>query len=573
MGEVEPKDLQRETERVRRRIAELDDGGRGQAAVVLEALLRALPGVVIRFGPDLRIRFVSHLFPGLDEADVLGAHALSFIPEEDHERARATIEGVLRTGEPDGYLTTGPGPHGERRRYQVFVSPARDVDGAVGGCFVALDVTQALEGERALAESERRLRIALASTKLGLWSWDLTTGELLWDEGMKQVMGRPDGLTLPEYVEVAVHPDDRESVRLAGERAMQSGRFEGITHRIVRPDGEVRWMLTVGEIEQDADGNPIRLMGGNLDITEQRVLEEQLRRAQKLESVGLLTSGVAHNFNNMLMAVMPSLELLRAVVPPTHLELLDDALEATERAADMVRKLMTFAGQRRPSEAAPCDLGAIAARLVAMCERTFDRHIRLSCEAGAASHCVMAVASDLEQALLNLLLNARDAVLDSRREAPRIEVHVTGATEDPRLPGVHPLLVLRVRDEGVGMSAHVKQHAFDPFFTSKDVGRGTGLGLATTYAIVRDLGGCIELESTEGVGTTVTVLLPACHELPVREAPSTVPAKVEGRVLIVDDEPVIRRVVAQVLEEQGFVVVSASDGAAAFAEPGEPPST
>lgn len=562
--EPNPNGTEHEIQRLRRRIAELDDRP-GHTAAVLEALLRALPGVVMRFDSDLRIDFVSRIFPGMNEAQVLGTDALSFIPKEDHARARATIQRVLRTGEPDGYFTTGPGPHGEERRYQVFVSPC-DTDETAGGCFVALDVTEALEGERALAESERRLRIALASTKLGVWSWNLVTGELLWDEGMKQAMGRTEGLTLSEYVELAVHPDDRESVRAHGRRSMESGHFEPLTHRIVRPDGEVRWMLSVGEVEKDEQGRPVHVMGGNLDITEQRSLEEQLRRAQKLESVGLLTSGVAHNFNNMLMTVMPSLELLRTVVPSTHVDLLDEALAASERAADMIRKLMTFTGQRPLGAASSCDVGALTARLVAMCERTFDRHIRLSYERSHTNLFVMAAASDLEQVLLNLLLNARDAVLDSRREAPRIDVHVRSVREDPRLPGVHPLVVVQVRDEGIGMSGHVKQHAFDPFFTSKEVGRGTGLGLATTYAIVRDLGGCIELDSVEGVGTTATLVLPAADESPAHAAPVPTPTKAEGRVLIVDDEPAIRRVVSQILEEQGFLVASASDGPTAFAE-------
>jgi len=558
---------QSEVERLRRRIAELERSSERELAVFLEALLVALPAVVVRFDSALRIRFVSQLVPGLREEDVLGAPALDFIAAEDRERARATIETALQTGETGGYETVGPGPNGERRTYQVFVTPAREPDGSMGGCFVAIDTSGLHARERALAESEQKLRIALASTKLGLWSWDVGSGEVLWDDRMHQIMGRDEALTLPEYVEQAVHPEDREAIRQGGERMMASGRFEAMPHRILRPDGEVRWMLTVGEVEPDTNGRAARLMGGNLDITEQRGLEDQLRRSQKLEAVGRLTAGVAHNFNNMLMAILPSLELLRRVVPPTHTALLDDATAASERAAEMVRKLMTFAGQRRPLPPRACDAGGLAQHLMDMCARTFDRHIGLHCSRPAEPLFVEADAADLEQVLMNLLLNARDAVLEAQTARPRIELLATLGDADPRGADGGGVVVLRVTDNGSGMSELAKQHAFEPFFTSKEVGQGTGLGLATSYAIVRDLGGHIEIDSTPGAGTTVTVTLPLTTA-PAREEPNVRPGRLDAkgvRVLVIDDEPLIRRLTQQVLEEAGCRVRLASDGAQALA--------
>lgn len=339
-------------------------------------------------------------------------------------------------------------------------------------------------------------------------------------------------------------------------------------HRIVRPDGEVRWMLTAGEVETDG-GRPLRVMGGTLDVTEQRSLEAQLATAQKMEAVGRLTAGVAHNFNNMLMAVMPSIELLRDVVPPSHQMLVEDSLAAAERAADMVRKLMTFAGQRRPLAPGPCHVGELAERVVGMCERTFPRHLVIHRSLATPGAWVAASASELEHVLMNLLFNARDAVLEAERDEPRLEVTVSLEPSHAALPAARPVVVVRVRDNGAGMTELAKRHLFEPFFTSKAVGRGTGLGLAMSYAVVRDLGGCIDVASTRDVGTTMSVVLPAVSAPEARagEAGAEPDASLTGvRVLVVDDEPLIRQVVAQVLEDRGCEVRAAADGEAALAE-------
>ena len=567
MDATEVAALRAEVERLHQRVAELEQRSSHDLATFFASLLQALPAVVVWFDSELKIRFVSHLVPGLREEDVVGKPALDFINAEDRERALATTRQALRTGETGSYETTGPGPHGQLRRYRVFVTPAPSSDGSVGGCFVALDISRLIEQERALAEVEQKLRIALSSTGVGLWTWDIASGEVLWDDGMRRVMGRTEPLDLPAYLEHAAHPNDREAIRLSGEHALASGRFEPVTHRIVRPDGEVRWVLAMGEVQCDPSGRPLRFMGGNLDITAQRDLEEQLRLAHKMEAVGRLTAGVAHNFNNMLMVVMPSLDLLRRVVPESHAALLDHAAGASERAADMVRKLMTFAGQRRRVDPGICDAGDLAVRITAMCERTFDRHIALTCETADSELRVRADEGDLEQVVMNLLLNARDAVLDANREHPRIETWVTRHEDDPRLPGAGPLVVIVVKDNGSGMSEQAKSHAFEPFFTSKDVGRGTGLGLATSYAIARDLGGLIELESTLGAGTTVTVLLPASGPV-LRQLPSDPlppPAPANASVLVIDDEPLILRLVAQALTDLGYRVQTAGDDSTALA--------
>lgn len=551
-------------------VSRVDPVGPGgdEPSAFLSALVAALPAYVVRFDDQLRILYVSREQPGYPPEHFVGRPALDFIPPGDHEQARRCVREAWESGEPRSYETLGPGPGGGWAPYHVIVTPIRRADGRREGCFVALDTSTLRRQERAIEDSERRLRIALTATGLGLWTWDLATNEVLWDDRMRAAMGREHPLTLPEYVSVAVHPEDRPLVEGGGARAMASGRFEPVAHRVLRPDGEVRWMLTVGEIEMDASGKPVRLMGGNLDVTEQRRLEEELRHAQKLEAVGRLTAGVAHNFNNMLMALLPSIELLREVVPASHLELIDDALGTAERAADLVRKLMTFAGQRRARTSGPCDLSALVHRVAAMCQRTFGPAIVLAAEDVAPGVLVATEEADLEQVLMNLLLNARDAVNDAGRPLARIEValRLGATTAGGEVEGRHA--VLSVRDDGTGMSEEALQHLFVPFFTSKGVGRGTGLGLATSYAVARGLGGRIDVDSTPDRGTTVSVVLPTA------DAPRAKPESIRpsqrapgrARVLLVDDEPLVRKVIPEVLALEGCDVRAVGDADAAREE-------
>lgn len=463
--------LVREIERLRARIAELEAERDEDALASLRSLLAATPAFVARVDADWRMRDMNRLQPGLTLDEVIGRPVLDFIDPAHHEVASNAFHHTQATGEGGRYDVVALGAHGESTHYRTYVAPVREADGRYGFFLIALDVGEIAKKEEALRQTERRLAFALEASKLGLWSWDVVKGEVLWDDRMMALMGTSAPLDLRDYVERMVHPDDRDAVRIEGERSFELGRFQATQHRIVRPDGEVRWMLAVGEVEVDDAGVPRRVMGGNLDITEQRMLEEAARRAQRMETVGNLTAGVAHNFNNMLMAVLPSLEMLKEVVPASHMALIDDATNAAERAADMVRKLMTFAGRSHVEPLERCNAGELAERLVAICKRTFDRHIEITCAIAPGTPDVAVSASEVEQVLMNLLMNARDAVLEKRSPEGHIDVSIA-----PDGGGA----IIRVRDDGAGMSEAASRHAFEPFFTTKEVGRGTGLGLAAT---------------------------------------------------------------------------------------------
>jgi two-component system, cell cycle sensor histidine kinase and response regulator CckA len=556
--------LEDEVARLRKRLGELEASDGPEPAAFLRSVLAAVPAFIVYVDREIRMRFVNRLQPGLTLGDVIGRSLFDFIAASDGEVARACFDRVLRTGKIDRYTSMGTGPHGVQAHYETHVAPVDD--SGAGLCVVAFDVTEHRRREEALRESEQKLRVALDATGIGLWSWDVLRNEVVWDPRMMALCGVERGLDLMEYAERLVHPDDRELVIESGRRTLETGRFIAHPHRIVRADGEVRWMLTSGKVLRDAEGGPAKLVGGQIDVTDQRRLEDRLLQTQKIDAVESLATGIAHNFNNLLMVVGPSLELLHDVVPASHRQLLSDAREAAERAADLVRQLMTFTGQRRTGLRSAQDAGSIVERVIRMCRRTFDGHIGIRASIPPGLPLITCDPAAIEQVVLNVMLNARDAVLASGAVSPTITVEVTTVAHVPptleRVAGRY--LQIAVSDDGVGMSPDVRSRIFEPFFTTKSVAEGTGLGLSTSYAFVREHGGFIECESTPGEGTTLGVHLPVSEEVKAAVKPAP-PEPAKASILIVDDEDAIRRVVGRMLGVVGYRVATAASGAEALA--------
>ncbi|MBT6146595.1 MAG: response regulator [Gemmatimonadetes bacterium] len=301
------------------------------------------------------------------------------------------------------------------------------------------------------------------------------------------------------------------------------------------------------------------------ETAERRQLQAQLQQAQKMEAVGQLTAGVAHNFNNLLQVILGNLELCQTRPDPGELEeLLDQAVDAGDRAAEIIRHLLVFSRQSPSQATAAIDVRRHVEATVEICGRIFDRRIDITCHLPTTAARVMGNAADVEQILLNLLLNARDALQDTQH--PRIVVDVRRERlETDRL--AHPeadagdYICLSVTDNGPGISAEDQARLFEPFFTTKDVGQGTGLGLFTAYGIARQHGGWLESSMGSGQQTAFRLLLPAVQE--EVEAPPTGDTQLPGgreRILIVDDEEMIRAVIGRILERLGYTVVLAQDG-------------
>jgi two-component system, cell cycle sensor histidine kinase and response regulator CckA len=432
------------------------------------------------------------------------------------------------------------------------------------------DVREARVGqlERRLEAAERRLEETQRLASVG--SWELIVDDdgechVSWSRQLQRIFGRdPDGPppAVEELIEV-VHPDDRREFEALVEQVRSSPDPFRHTYRLIGPSGEVRHLEAHGEVEEGA-GTPRRAYGATQDISELKRSQEQLERAQRLESVGQLAGGVAHDFNNLLAVILNNAECLAEEVRDEAVGMRIREIDAAARsAAELTRHLLLFS-RRHPSELRTIDLAAAVRDAEALLRRTIGDHVQLTVDAPADLPPVRLGAGQVEQVLVNLVVNARDALPDGGTISVTVE----------RCPNV-PVLTLRVADDGVGMSKEVAEQAFDPFFTTKPRDQGTGLGLAAVYGIAGRAGGHVEIESGPGSGTAVTVYLPVAEQAPEAddEQPSlgAPPAGDDRTVLVVDNDEAVRRIVAHMLAKRGYRVRSAPAAAEAqelLADPG-----
>lgn len=351
-------------------------------------------------------------------------------------------------------------------------------------------------------------------------------------------------------------PDDRERLRVEVATAAATCSPIDVEFQVVATGREARELrLRAGPPTETPLGS---LFGALLmDVTESRRIERALRETQRREGMGLMAAGIAHNFNNMLAAILPNLERLRTDVVESLRAEVDDAYTATQAATELVRQLMMLARREQPDPPAPVDLRSVADEIVSLCRRTFDRRIHVSVRSVGEPLIVLGRRAELQQVLLNLCLNARDAM--GGTTAPVLTLDLGRRGHD---------VVVSIADNGVGMTDVELSQLGNPFFTTKAPGKGTGLGVATAIGILRDFGGTLSWQSTLGAGTTFTITLPANAELVGASAPlrtaEPVAAK-RGRALVVDDEEIVRRSLTRTLTRLGFEVVQAEGGARALA--------
>jgi PAS domain S-box-containing protein len=506
-------------------------------------------------------------FTGRSAAEVLGRRAFEVFPYLRENGLDRAAERVL-AGEVvaiDGleHLEAD----GTRKVYDRLYLPLRSRRGEITGVIgIVRDSTARHAAQHALRKSEVKLRMAADAAGVGLWSWVPATDEVEWEDTMCAIFGRPPG-TPPkgrsDFV-LLIHPDERARVieRVAGWKTL--GEWED-EYRIIRPDGAVRWVMSKARVLHTDRGEMV--LGAAFDVTERKEREQRQRATQRLEVVGQLTAGIAHNFNNMLMGLLPNLELAARRAPADLVPLLREAQQSGERAVNLVRQLMTYAGRNRKADRRVEPLAAFVERTVAFCRTTFDPRIELDvrCEEGVAARIDGTL---LEQALLNILINARDALEGPAVVSPRIVVRAE------RVPAGTPELegrdgewaCIRVTDNGLGMDASTVQYVYEPFFTTKEAGKGTGLGLATTQGIVREHGGFITCKAAPGRGATFAIYLPrprfdeTSSERVIRTPPSGPHPVARGTVMLVDDEEPVRKVVTLMLRDAGIDVVTARSG-------------
>lgn len=472
--------------------------------------------------------------------------------------------------------------------------------------------------QRANQASEERLRLALDATNaVGTWDWYIREDRFIADAHFAfmhhvdplQVGDRPIG----DYL-AAVHPEDRVFVARQIKTCVHgSGEFAE-EYRLLQPDGTWRWVFARGRCFRDDHGRPARFIGASIDITErklaeralrelnetleQRVVErtraladanrrllaeaqererteELLRHAQKMEAVGQLTGGIAHDFNNMLTGIMGSLELMNRYLAKGRSadigRLADAALASAQRAAALTHRLLAFS-RRQSLDRQRIAPNQLVQSLEDLLVRTTGEHIELRLDLNTDTWLVHTDPNQLESALLNLVINARDAMpeggqltISSANRAfsePQANLPM-----EPVRPGEYT--VLSVRDNGSGMSVSTRAKAFDPFFTTKPTGQGTGLGLSMIYGFAQQSGGHVTLHSELGQGTEVSIYLPRyleTDEAQVTAVPETqAPLAQQGEsVLVVEDDPAVRMLILNVLDELGYHSHAAADAPAAI---------
>jgi signal transduction histidine kinase len=397
-------------------------------------------------------------------------------------------------------------------------------------------------------------------------TWDLDLGKYRKRRSLVVEGCSEDDLLLQEWSRAIgkkhVLPDDRELVDTAFRKALDTGEFR-LECRFVGPDDSVRWMVAEGRLYRNEQGDPVRLAGTLRDVTERRQVEESLRQAQKLEVIGQLTGGVAHDFNNLLTAVLGNIELAALRTRDDKLlHLLRSASAAAERGAKVTGQLLAFA---RRQHLAPrvVDLNELVSSMGDLLFQTIGASVRVETVLEKDLWAVMIDATQLELAILNLAINGRDAMLHGGRLT--IATKNIKASDRGRPAGlpVADYVAISVSDNGTGMTPEVAAKAFEPFFSTKEIGKGTGLGLSQVLGFAQQSGGEVRIDTRPGKGTTVTLFLPRTQEALPKTISEDHSAPQDGHaatILVVDDDSDVRSLTVQALEALNYRVLQANNG-------------
>ena len=529
----------------------LAQGGLG----VLDSILGGAPDVIGVMDRELIVRYLNWATPGLTREQVIGHSVFKLVPPSYTELARGAFESVLRTGAAVSFETMYRGEHGVLM-WMVRVGPIRHGGEVIGLVSLSTDVT-----EQRRAHADRDRFFALSRDMMGV-----VTQEGRWKR-VNPAFGEQLGYDIAEIVGKSytdfVHPDDLASTLEMFSAVHEGNAPDSYENRYRRRDGRYLVLAWNGAVDPvTGDGYAVAR-----DITEQRAVEAQLRHAQKMEAVGQLAGGIAHDFNNLMQAVLANVEvaLLTESPSPGVAENLQEIAEAGRRAAELTKQLLVFS-RRQPLHRVTIDVNDLMQGLMKLLRRVLPENIAIQPKPGQVTATISADKTQLEQVLLNLCVNARDAM----ENGGKLVLETDEVTLDPRDVELPPwakpgrFVVLRVTDTGVGMSREVRERVFDPFFTTKGTQHGTGLGLATVYAIVQQHGGLIQVESEPGQGSTFKVYLPADKGAPAAERVdgSAVETCTKGRetVLIAEDAELVRKPVVQYLESAGYKMLAAANG-------------
>ena len=500
-------------------------------------------------------RRVSEVFPGVVEFGLLDV-----------------LRRVYETGEPEEFPTKFYQDQrlaGWRENYVYKLKSGEVVA-------VYDDLTAEKEAEEARRAMEEKFRLAMESTKDGIWDWDIKSGQVYYSPSWSLILGEKE--VEPSYQSwfSRIHPEELAEVRQSLQNHLegQSSLWRK-EHRLRGADGEWKWVMGRGQVVAwDDQGQPLRMVGTMIDISAQKRAEEeknqlaaQLRQAQKMEAIGTLAGGIAHDFNNILAAIVGYSELARddAINGKVDPQDLSQVIAAAERGRILVQQILTF-GRSMDTELKPLSLNHVIKQTLRMLERTISKEIAMETVLEESLRPIKADHTQMEQVLVNLASNAQDAM----GEGGRLIIETSNVTLDQEYcrhnidlaPGDYVLLM--VSDTGLGMSVSEREHIFEPFFTTKEVGKGTGLGLSMVYGIVKAHGGQIHCYSEPGMGTTFKIYLPTAEDLiggePMVPNGDTQEFRGHETIMVVDDEPALRNMALRTLSNHGYRVIMAESG-------------
>lgn len=520
-------------------------------------------------GADDRLLYVNHAQPGLEGYE--GQSVYDFISPDSHDVARRAIEAARTTGFPQHYNSEAAGIDGGTSLYSSWIFEIAHGDGAGVVAFVATDITSLRRIEDELVRSDVTLRTLLEQAPDHIMIIDRErrlkfVNRLELGFTAADVMGQP--------IEKSVPSGDREMVIEAIESVIRTGERRSYETSVNSPIGTYDFLTRLGPIIVDDQVDSVVMI--STDITATRVAERererlnaQLQHTQKIDALGQLTGGVAHDFNNLLTAIGGNLELLEAArgggeEGATYLA---EALRAVDRAADLTRRLLVFA-RKQPLAPKPERIAALIDDMAPLLRRTIGETITVRAVSADDLWPADIDRGQLEQAILNLAVNARDAMPSGGSLAIVSENHVVDEAEATEQLLAGDYVSVTVSDTGFGMDAEVVEQAFEPFFTTKEVGSGTGLGLSMVYGFVSQSGGHVTLSSEPGEGTNVQMLLPRggpeepkpadLHQSSVRRGNGEL-------ILVVEDQPIVLEMCVHLLQSLGYRTLEAVDAAQALA--------
>ncbi|RCK75966.1 MAG: PAS/PAC sensor hybrid histidine kinase [Candidatus Ozemobacter sibiricus] len=499
---------------------------------------------------------------------------------EDRPRVEAANRHTAATGEPFNQVFRLF--HARRQEWvwlRAICHVVRDDSGRlVDAHGLCIDITETKRAEEEMARLARenkatadRMAALIRASNTGAWEYDRTSGAVRCSPEYFSMLGREEegqqsgGVMSIDRCWVALlHPEDRAAA-MARFRAYldnPEGMYEQV-FRMAHRDGHWVWIWSRGQTLRDTDGRPTPItVGTHIDLTAQKMLEDRLRHAEKMEAIGQLAGGVAHDYNNHLAGILGNAELLMArLTDPALRGMVENIRKAALRSADLTRQLLAFA-RKGKYMTVPIDVHALIDDVVALLEHSLDRRITIQRRLAADPPLTMGDPAQLQSALLNLAVNARDAMPHGG--------DLIFATAIADLPGPAPdldvgpgrFLKIEVTDTGTGMDEETRKHLFEPFFTTKEAGKGTGLGLAAVYGTIRNHRGAITVATALGQGTTFTIFLPLATEeafaRPSAPLPSTRPGR--GRILLVEDEEMVRETALAMLESLGYQVTACVNG-------------